>query len=179
MAIEPTSASPPPPPPRARQSYTIGGQTLSLGALVSLISAAVLLVSVFFNWYTFKVSINVAGFNQSRSASGSGWDATDVAKLVFLLALVGGAAIVVALFVPTVNLPWPSWMVSGTCGGLAVLLVLYRIISKPHESDIGAINIGGLHATIGTSYGIWLSLIAAVAMVVGAYLMMNEPALND
>ncbi len=185
MAIEPTPPPPPPPPDGGsgdgpgRQSYTIGGQTFSLGALVSLISAAVLLISVFFNWYTVKVSISgVAGFSGSNSASVSGWDATDIAKLVLLLALVGGAALVVALFVPTVNLPWPGWMISGICGGVAVLLVLYRIFSKPHESDVGAINFGnssaGIHASIGTSFGIWLSLIAAIALVVGAYLMMNE-----
>jgi hypothetical protein len=184
MAIEPSPPPPPPPPPSGdgpgRKSYTIGGQTLSLGALVSLISAVVLLISVFFDWYSAKVSINgVPGFSGSTSASVSGWDATDIAKLVFLLALVAGAALVVGMFVPTVNLPWPAWMISGVCGGVAVILVLYRIISKPHQDDLSKINFGGanggIHASISSSFGIWLSLIAAIALTAGAYLLMNEP----
>lgn len=184
MAIEPTPPPPPPPPSGGSpgdRSYTIGGKDLSLGTLVSLIGAALLLISVFLNWYTGKVSINAGVFKGSQSASISGWDATDAAKLVFLLALIAGGALVVAAFVPTVNLPWPAWMVSGPCAALALLLILYRIISKPGAGHAGSFNIGngaGVNVSISASYGIFVALLAAIAILVGAYFMMNEPAQN-
>jgi hypothetical protein len=63
--------------------------------MISLGGSIVLLISVFFSWYS------VDGF------TASGWSATDVAKLVFLLALVAAAAWVIDLFVPTVQIPYP------------------------------------------------------------------------
>jgi hypothetical protein len=147
---------------------TGAGTTIDFAAVprsvwISLGGAVVLLISVFFNWYT----ASAGGF----SVSASGWDTTDVAKLVFLLALIAGAAWVIELFVPTVDLPFPAWMIAGACGALAALLVLFRIVSKPHAGEIKAAGI-----SYGTSFGIWLALIAAIAVVVGAYLRMNESA---
>ena len=121
--------------------------------MISLGGAIVLLISVFFSWYS------VAGF------TASGWSATDVAKLVFLLALVAGAAWVIDLFVPTVQIPYPAWMIAGAAGGLAILLVLFRMASKPGGPISGALSL---------AWGIYLALIAAIAVVVGAYLRMNE-----
>jgi len=119
----------------------------------------VLLVSVFFSWYT--VSVHAGPLSISKS--GSGWDTTDVAKLVALLALVALAVWAVELFADSVNLPWPAWMVSGACGALAILLVLYRIVSKPGELG-GSLPTG---VSVGAAWGIYLSLIAAIAVVVG------------
>jgi hypothetical protein len=147
--------------------------------LVSGIGAIVLLVSVFLNWYSATVSVSggLAGFG-GRSASASGWDTTDVAKLVALLALVAIAAWAIELFVPDVTLPVPAWMIAGGAGALAVLLVLFRIISKPHGAHSTSISLPNvqIHVDVGTSFGIWLALVAAIATVAGAYLRMNEPA---
>jgi len=150
--------------------------------LISAGGALVLLISVFFHWYSATVSIS-GGASQvlgslSQSASISGWDATDVAKLVFLLGLIGLAAWVVELFVADINLPVPAWMIAGGAGALSALLVLYRIVSKPHGAHSFSLTLpnGQLNADVSTSFGIWLSLIAALAMVAGAYLRMNEAA---
>jgi len=69
---------------------------VSTGAWISGAGSLLLLLSVFFSWYTAKVSVSgglggaLNGLaNQSKSISG--WDSTDIAKLVFLLALVSGA----------------------------------------------------------------------------------------
>jgi hypothetical protein len=147
--------------------------------LISGVGAIVLLISVFMNWYSASVSASggLSGFG-GASRSISGWDATDVAKLVALLALVAIAAWVIELFVPDVTLPVPAWMIAGGAGALSVLLVLYRIISKPggaHSFSFTLPN-ASIHVDIGTAFGIWLALIAAIATVVGAYLRMNEPA---
>jgi hypothetical protein len=150
--------------------------------LISAGGAVVLLTSVFLNWYSATVSISgdakqlFGGL--STSASASGWDATDIAKLVFLLALIGLAAWIVELFVADITLPVPAWMIAGGAGALAALLVLYRIVSKPHGAHSVSLTLpnGQLNADISTSFGIWLALIAAIAMVAGAYLRMNESA---
>jgi hypothetical protein len=179
--------TPPPPPPAAdppptyqssaparQMNMDIAGVQRSVW--ISAGGAAVLLVSVFFSWYTATVSI----LGHSESASGSGWDSTDVAKLVFLLALVALAAWGVELFAPQVSLPFPAWMIAGGAGALAVLLVLFRIVSKPGSDAAATVNAiggaGGAHLSIGTAWGIYLALIAAIAIVVGAYMRMNEPS---
>jgi hypothetical protein len=133
---------------------------------ISAGGALVLLISVFFSWYTLSVHAGPL----SISKSGSGWDTTDVAKLVALLALVALAVWAVELFAENVNLPWPAAMIAGACGVLAILLVLYRIVSKP--GDLGGPLPTGV--SVGTAWGIYLSLIAAIAVVVGAYMHMNE-----
>jgi hypothetical protein len=121
---------------------------------------------VFFSWYTASVHEGPI----SASASGSGWSTTDIAKLVALLALIAVAAWAVELFADNVNLPWPAWMIAGGCGALAILLVLYRIVSKPGDFSAAA----AVGVSISLAWGIFLSLIAAVAVVVGAYMHMNE-----
>jgi hypothetical protein len=167
---------PPPPPPAAEPSATAPRSSSPAASFdfaavprsvwISAGGAFVLLISVFFSWYTLSVHAGPL----SISKSGSGWDTTDVAKLVALLALVALAVWAVELFAENVNLPWPAAMIAGACGVLAILLVLYRIVSKP--GDLGGPLPTGV--SVGTAWGIYLSLIAAIAVVVGAYMHMNE-----
>ena len=175
--LTPDPAPPPPPPPPAAEPTATAPQSSSPAASfdfaavprsvwISAGGAFILLISVFFSWYT--VSVHAGPLSISKS--GSGWDTTDVAKLVALLALVALAVWAVELFANTTNLPWPAAMVAGACGALAILLVLYRIFSKPGELG-GPLPTG---VSVGSAWGIYLSLIAAIAVVVGAYLHMNE-----
>lgn len=168
------------PAPRSMPSIS----SLPRSTLISSIAAIVLLVSVFFSWYTATVSVSGGNIipslaSTSRSASASGWDTTDVAKLVALLALVAIAAWVTEVYADNVNLPWPAWMIAGACGALAALLVLFRIVSKP-GGNISSVNFSigsaSVHASVSTAWGIWLSLIAAVGVCVGAYMAMREAA---
>jgi hypothetical protein len=155
---------------------------ISRGAWVSIGGAVVLLISVFLNWYTASVSISGGSGpfgNLSKSGSASGVDATDVAWIVFFLAVIALAAWVIELWLEGVTIPYPAWLVSGVCGVLSVVLVLYRIIDKPAGAGTntsGSLTFGNSKLTwsIGTSFGIWLALLASIAMLVGAYLMLNE-----
>jgi hypothetical protein len=178
MAVEPTGSepTPPPPPPSGSGQGTAQMPDIPRGTLVGLIASVLLLISVFFTWYS--VEVKIATF--SRSEGASGWDATDVAKLVFLLAVIAVAALALEQFVPTVELPVPASMIAGVCGILALLLVLYRLISKP-DFGISSFQVPELNGgqklfdvSVGTSWGIYLSLIAAIGVIVGAYLSMNE-----
>lgn len=173
----PDAAPPPQPPPPAAESTDAAPRSSSSAASfdfaavprsvwISAGGAFILLISVFFSWYT--VSVHAGPLSISKS--GSGWDTTDVAKLVALLALVALAVWAIDLFADTVNLPWPPSMIAGACGVLATLLVLYRIVSKP--GDLGGPLPTGV--SVGTAWGVYLSLIAAIVVVVGAYLHMNE-----
>jgi hypothetical protein len=161
-AAESSAAAPPASSPAASFDFA----AVPRSVWISAGGALVLLISVFFSWYTLSVHAGPL----SISKSGSGWDTTDVAKLVALLALVALAVWAVELFAESVNLPWPAAMIAGACGVLAILLVLYRIVSKP--GDLGGPLPTGV--SVGTAWGIYLSLIAAIAVVVGAYMHMNE-----
>ncbi|MGZ4480583.1 MAG: hypothetical protein ACXVY5_00125 [Gaiellales bacterium] len=154
------------------RSTSVDFSQVPRSAWISGGGALVLLVSVFLSWYTVKINIpNVPNVNASTSVSG--WDATDVARLVGLLALIALAAWVIELFVPTAQLPFPAWMIAGACGGLSVLLVLFRIISKPTSGvDITVLN--ALGVSVSLAFGIFLALLAAIAVTVGAYMRMNE-----
>ena len=46
------------------------------------------------------------------------------------------------------------------------------VVSKPGGNI--SVNAPGIHASVGTAYGIWIALLAAIAVVVGAYLRMTE-----
>jgi hypothetical protein len=121
---------------------------------ISAGGAAVLLFSVFLTWY----SIDIPG---GGSVGASGWESVDAAKLVFLAALVALAAWIIELFVPTVALPVPATLIALGAGAVAFLLVLLKIVDKPGDG-------------LGLSLGIWLALLASVAVVAGAYMRMNE-----
>jgi hypothetical protein len=167
------------PPPSGPQAFDLSAVPRSV--MISAIGAIVLLISVFLDWYT--VSVSVSGVPSallqglSRSASASGTDATNVANLVALLAVVAIAAWGIELFAQNVKLPFPAWMIAGGAGALSVLLVLFRIVSKPggaNSLNFSFGNAGGLHVDVSTAFGIWLALIAAVAVTVGAALRMRE-----
>lgn len=139
---------------------------------ISLGGAVVLLASVFVNWYTLTVSI--AG--RSGSKSENGWDSGSAAKIIALLAIVVIAAWLVEVFAEGVTLPFPAWMVAGAAGAVALLLVIFKVVSKPASDEIGKFNALGFgHASVSTSWGIWLALLACIAVLAGAYMRMNEP----
>ena len=58
------------------------------------------------------------------------------------------------------------------CGALSVLFVFIRLLIVP-GAGIGA-DIAGVH--IGRGWGIWITLIAAVAVTLGGFLKNTEPA---
>ncbi len=118
------------------------------------------------------MTIKIATVSQSVSASESGWHSGSAAKIVALLALIALAAWVIDLFVPTVELPFAAWLIAGGAGAISILFVLYKLVSKPGGNV--SVDVPGVHASVGTAYGIWVSLLAAIAVVVGAWLSMTE-----
>ena len=132
-------------------------ERISVPDWVAGIASLILLISVFLEWY----HVGAFGFR----AGGSGWDATKLAILVFLMALASIA--IVALRIAQFDLsmiPIPIGVILLGLGGLSALIVLIRIIIRP----------GGGGITLSVSYGIFIALLAAIAVAVGGAMMIRE-----
>ncbi len=143
---------------------------LSTGEKVSAVSAILLFIFMFFDWFGAKVS-GVPGFSGSiEGGGGSAWDALDVIPLFLMLAIVVALAVaVIRLTDADLEPPVSMNAIVAGLGGLAVLLILYRIVDPP-----GSDAIAGVSVDITLKLGIFLSLIAAAGIAYGGYSAMRE-----
>ena len=172
---EPTATQPAAPPPQSSApASSFDFAAVPRSVWISAGGALVLLISVFFSWYTATASVSLPGGGSiSRSASGSGWDSGGAAKLVFLLALVILAVWAVDLFADNVTLPFPAAMVALVLGAVALLVCVIKFFSKPGGPDLTSFG-GTLHFSVSVAWGLYVAILAAIAVIVGAYMHMNE-----
>ena len=143
---------------------------LNTGEKVSAVSAILLFVFMFFDWFGVKIS-GVSEFSGDISGSGgSAWSTLDVIPIFLMLAIVVAIGVAVVRLTdadlePPVSL---NAIVAGL-GGFAVLLILYRIISPPNFASFGGVSVD---ATL--KFGIFLGLIAAAGIAYGGYSAMRE-----
>jgi uncharacterized membrane protein YhaH (DUF805 family) len=142
---------------------------LSTGEKISAVSAILLFIFMFFDWFGAKVS-SVSGFSGSLEGGGSAWDALDVIP-IFLM-----AAIVVALAVAVIRLtdadvepPFSLNTLVAALGALAFILILYRIINPPEGASFGGVSVD-----ITLKIWIFVSLICAAGIAYGGYSAMRE-----
>ena len=137
---------------------------LSTGEKIAGISGATLILIMFiFEWFGFSEGPLDVGFNA--------WESFGVIDIVLFLAAIAGIA--VALMAATqsdVDLPVAASAVATGLGILAVLLVLYRIISPP---DFGAGDFG-IDIDADRGIGVFLGLIAAAGVAYGGWRAMEE-----
>jgi hypothetical protein len=132
---------------------------LTPGDISAGIGGIVLLVSLWLKWYS--VSVSVQGF--SASASATGWEVLSTIDIIlFLISL---AAIVLVATKAAGALPpdVPAPVVLLALGGLAVLLVLYRIIDTPAPSDLPD------EVDVSRKIGIFIALIGAAGIAYGGW----------
>ena len=172
---EPTATQPAAPPPQSSApASSFDFAAVPRSVWISAGGALVLLFSVFFSWYTATASVTVPGGGSiSRSASGSGWDSGDGAKLVFLLALVILVVWAIDLFADTVNLPFPASLVALVLSAAALLVCVIKFFSKPGGPDLSTFG-GSLHFSVSVAWGLYVAILASIAVIVGAYMHMNE-----
>ena len=171
---EPTATQPAAPPQSSAPASSFDFAAVPRSVWISAGGALVLLFSVFFSWYTATASVTVPGGGSiSRSASGSGWDSGDGAKLVFLLALVILVVWAIDLFADTVNLPFPASLVALVLGAAALLVCVIKFFSKPGGPDLSTFG-GSLHFSVSVAWGLYVAILASIAVIVGAYMHMNE-----
>lgn len=119
------------------------------------VAALVFALSAFMSWYSFPAPF--------LTASITGWNAGTIGKLVFFVGLV----IVALLFLHATGVELPPasrlGVVVAGLGTAGAILVLIRIIDIPDRFE-GS----------GRSVGIWISLVAALAVVVGGLVRAGE-----
>jgi hypothetical protein len=125
---------------------------LSLGELVGAVSGLGLLVSSFLPWYS------------AGGENATAWQSFAVIDLVMAAAAVAGLSVVVVVLIGlSVSYPVAGSAVTTLFGGLALILIAYRLINPPGGADVGR------------EIGAWLGLVAAAGVTLGGYLGMQEP----
>ena len=149
--------APPPAPGRAPLAVRPRGPSLwVVGRRMTWVAGLVLAVSAFTGWYV--------GAGDGLNLAVVGWNTGTLGKLVFFVGLVVVA--LVALREAGIELPAtvPESLVVIGLGSLGTIFVLIRLIQPPEDF---------LPAT-GRGIGLWISLIAAVAVIVAGLLQASE-----
>ena len=58
-------------------------------------------------------------------------------------------------------------------GAVALLVCVIKFFSKPGGPDLTSFG-GTLHFSVSVAWGLYVAILAAIAVVVGAYMHMNE-----
>jgi len=147
---------------------------LSTGEKVSAVSAVLLFIFMFFDWFGVEIS-GVPGFSGDVSGSGgSAWDALDVIPIFLMLAIVVAIGVaIVRLTDADVEPPVSMNAIVAALGGLAVLLILFRIVFPPDFGSFGGVSVD---ATL--KLGIFLGLLAAAGIAYGGYSAMREEGMT-
>lgn len=159
--------------PEARSRLTAAGRRLrrlTPGEAIAALAAILLFVFMFLDWYDYEqggnllVLVNLFGFPADA------WQILDVVPWLLLVAIL--AALGMAL--PRIaGWKWepavPPSAAVAVLGGLATLLILYRIVVPPDAPEIREIPI-----RITVELGAYLSLAAAIGIACGGYRAMGE-----
>lgn len=147
---------------------------LNTGEKIAAVSAILLFVFMFFNWFGVEVS-GVSGFSGTISGDGgSAWDTLDFIPIVLLVAIVAALAMAgLRLADSTFEPPVPMSTLVTVLGALSVLLILFRIVFPPSFGDFGGVSVD---ATL--SIGIFLGLLAAGGIAYGGYSAMREEGIT-
>ena len=131
---------------------------LTTGDMIAGVGGIVLLISLFLPWY--GVSIDVA--NVSVSDSANGWESLDVIDILLFLVSVAAIGVVAARATGQLPEDVPGAVVLLAAGGLAVLLVLYRIIDIPAGDVPDEVDLS-------RKIGVFIALIASGAIAYGGW----------
>ena len=155
---------PPPEPPQAPRRRLLGGSPAPrtgegfwlLGERVARAAGLVLALSAFMSWY--------AGSDEGPTIAVIGWHVGVLGKLVFAVgfAVLALAALAEAGFELPGGVPESVILIS--LGSLATTFVLIRILSVPDE----------FFPYTGRGIGIWISLAAAIGVIVAGLLQATE-----
>jgi hypothetical protein len=164
-------------------------QDTGRGPLIAAASAIALLIFMFFAWYGID-SLSVSGggleqeitgdlleqFGGEAETSASAWKAFSLIDILLLITIIGVVALAVTRAMgAAIDLPIaPSALIAGL-GGVAFLLILFRLIITP-DATAGADIPAGVEvdADLSRKIGIFLGLIASAGMAIGGWLAMQE-----
>jgi hypothetical protein len=140
---------------------------LSTGEKIAGVSAVLLFIFMFFDWFTVNISDSQGLF--SVSAGGNAWDVFSWIDLLMLLTVVVAVAVaVIRLSDAIVEPPFSINAAVAILGGLSVLFILYRIIDPPIDTgDLPGVDVS-------RAIGVYLGLLAAAGITYGGYRAMQE-----
>jgi hypothetical protein len=149
----------PPPPGSPGQGYgrpAAGGGLWGAGERVTWIAGLVLALSSFMDWY--------AGSGVGVKLAVIGWHSGVLGKLVFFVGL--AVVVIVVLRETGFELPpsVPESLLVLALGALAAVFVIIRIISIPDA----------VLPADGRGIGLWISLLAALGVILGGLLRAAE-----
>jgi hypothetical protein len=143
------------------------GRLRAAGWLTAAGAVALFVFLFFFGWFGGSVSglspdSHISGVN----VSASGWEAFTSSRWIWLATIVValGSALATATGYRFDGPLRPSALAAGV-GALSCALIVYRIAHHPSAT----VEVGRLHASYGIKPGIWLGLIAAIAVTIGGY----------
>ena len=163
------------------------------GPLIAGVSAILLLIFMFFSWYGIdSVSSSGFGFEQEISGdqlddfaglageeadtSANAWQAFSLIDLILFVCIVGIVALVIAqLAGAAISMPVSAGQIILGLGGLAFLLILFRLIFTPDPGG-GEFETAGVEVDIDVSrkIGLFLGLLASAGMAIGGWLSMQD-----
>jgi hypothetical protein len=154
----PEPLGPPPPEPEGYPApRTLPGNPLfwGLGERLAWVAGLVLALSAFTGWYS--------GSGEGVTVSVLGWHTGTIGKLVFFVGL--ATLVLAALREAGIDLPAtvPESLVVIALGSLATIFALIRLISIPDEFFFA-----------GRAVGIWITLAAALGLIVAGLLEASE-----
>ncbi len=143
---------------------------LNTGEKIAGVSAVLLFIVMFFDWFGVEVSDSNGFSGTVPGAGGSAWDALDFIPIVLVITIVVALVNVFLRLSDSDFEPPVSMNVAVTVlGGLSVLLVLFRIVDPPGFGSFGGVSVD---ATL--EFGIFLGLITAAGIAFGGYKAMQE-----
>jgi hypothetical protein len=141
---------------------------LTQGEKIAGISAILLFIFMFVDWY--GVTISGAGESINLGGGGNAWDALDFIPILLLIAIIATVAIVVIEASETdIELPVHGAVIITVVGAISFLLILFRIIDTPTFASYGGVSAEG-----SVKVGIFLALIAAAGVAFGGWRTMQE-----
>jgi hypothetical protein len=142
---------------------------LTQGEKIAGVSAILLFIFMFFDWY----SVTISGIAQTVSVEGSGgnaWDTLDFIPIVLLITIIATVAnAAIEASESDIETPVHGGTVITVLGAISFLLILFRIIDTPTFASYGGVSADG-----SVEFGIFLSLIAAAGIGFGGYRAMQE-----
>lgn len=142
---------------------------LSNGERVAGVSAILLFVFMFFDWFGLKDAGELRLFSVGHNA----WEALDYIPILLGITIFVVLGIVLLQFTAIYKPPVPVNVLVATLGTLSMMLIAYRIADPPNFGSFrevwGTITIEGT-----VQFPIFLALAAAAGIAFGGFLAMRE-----
>jgi hypothetical protein len=147
---------------------------LTAGDKITSVSAIVLFVSMFFDWFVVSIpeSLGVSFFIEGEGQSA--WAALDYLPIVLVVTVV--AALVVAAM-HMINIG-AGRLASGdalvaTSGAVSFVLILFRIIDPPTAGTLQGAFGNSATVELSVEFGIFVAMLAAAGIAIGGVMAMK------